>query len=227
MEPVVHLRGAVALLGRFPALAGANLDVQRGEIVLVRGRNGAGKTTLLRVLAGLLPVTAGEAVVLGCDLRARAPGRAHQGRAARPRQRPLRRPDRRRERPLLGPHRRRHRRRDRHRHGPPRPGRSAGHRARAPALGRPAPPHGPRRRGRPPPGAVAARRAPRRARRRRPRPARRPARRGRGGGGHRRVRLPRARPGRAPRPPGRHHGRRRSIDGAQRSTAPVAAPCPC
>jgi len=71
MEPVVHLRGAVALLGRFPALAGANLDVQRGEIVLVRGRNGAGKTTLLRVLAGLVAVSAGEAVVLGCDLRSR------------------------------------------------------------------------------------------------------------------------------------------------------------
>jgi heme ABC exporter ATP-binding subunit CcmA len=69
MEPVVHLRGAVALLGRFPALAGASLDVQRGEIVLVRGRNGAGKTTLLRVLAGLVAVSAGEAVVLGCDLR--------------------------------------------------------------------------------------------------------------------------------------------------------------
>jgi heme ABC exporter ATP-binding subunit CcmA len=71
MQPVVHLRGAVALLGRFPALAGANLDVQRGEIVLVRGRNGAGKTTLLRVLAGLVVVADGEAVVLGCDLRAR------------------------------------------------------------------------------------------------------------------------------------------------------------
>ncbi len=71
MQPVVHLRGAVALLGRFPALAGANLDVQRGEIVLLRGRNGAGKTTLLRVLAGLVAVSAGDAVVLGCDLRAR------------------------------------------------------------------------------------------------------------------------------------------------------------
>ena len=71
MEPVVHLRDAVALLGRFPALAGASLDVQRGEIILVRGRNGAGKTTLLRVLAGLLPVVAGEAVVLGSDLRTR------------------------------------------------------------------------------------------------------------------------------------------------------------
>ncbi len=69
MEPVVHLRAAVALLGRFPALAGADLEVARGEIVLLRGANGAGKTTLLRTCAGLLPVVSGEAVVLGCDLR--------------------------------------------------------------------------------------------------------------------------------------------------------------
>jgi heme ABC exporter ATP-binding subunit CcmA len=69
MERVVHLRDVVALLGRFPALAGTTLDVQRGEIVLVRGRNGAGKTTLLRVLAGLVAVTSGEAAVLGHDLR--------------------------------------------------------------------------------------------------------------------------------------------------------------
>ena len=69
MEPVIHLREAVALLGRFPALAGATLDVERGEIVLVRGPNGAGKSTLLRVCAGLVAVTSGEAVVLGHDLR--------------------------------------------------------------------------------------------------------------------------------------------------------------
>ncbi|MGH9260027.1 MAG: heme ABC exporter ATP-binding protein CcmA [Acidimicrobiales bacterium] len=69
MEPVVHLRAAVALLGRFPALAGIDLDVARGEIVLLRGPNGAGKTTVLRVCAGLVPVVRGEATVLGCDLR--------------------------------------------------------------------------------------------------------------------------------------------------------------
>ena len=68
-EPVVLLRGAVALLGRFPALAGVDLDVDRRRIVLLRGANGAGKTTLLRALAGLVPVTSGEAVVLGVDLR--------------------------------------------------------------------------------------------------------------------------------------------------------------
>jgi len=68
MEPVIHFRGAVALLGRFPALAGVDLDVEPGEILLLRGPNGAGKTTLLRVCAGLVPVVAGTALVLGHDL---------------------------------------------------------------------------------------------------------------------------------------------------------------
>ena len=42
MDSVVHLRAAVSLLGRFPALAGVDLDVAPSEIVLVRGPNGAG-----------------------------------------------------------------------------------------------------------------------------------------------------------------------------------------
>src|SRR4029077_2716110 len=69
MEPVVHFRAAVSLLGRFPALDGVDLDVQRGSIVLIHGPNGAGKTTLLRACAGLVPVVDGEAVVLDHDLR--------------------------------------------------------------------------------------------------------------------------------------------------------------
>jgi heme ABC exporter ATP-binding subunit CcmA len=56
-------------LGRFPALAGADLDVDEGEIVLLSGANGAGKTTLLRLLAGLIPLRSGTATVLGVDLR--------------------------------------------------------------------------------------------------------------------------------------------------------------
>jgi heme ABC exporter ATP-binding subunit CcmA len=70
MEPVIHLRSAVALLGRFPALAGVDLDVEAGEIVHLAGANGAGKSTLLRCCAGLVQVTAGTALVLGVDLRA-------------------------------------------------------------------------------------------------------------------------------------------------------------
>jgi ABC-2 type transport system ATP-binding protein len=72
MGPVVSLRAAVALLGRFPALAGADLTVERGEVVLLRGPNGAGKTSILRTCAGVLPVIQGEATVLGLDLRSPA-----------------------------------------------------------------------------------------------------------------------------------------------------------
>jgi heme ABC exporter ATP-binding subunit CcmA len=68
MAPVVQLRAAVALAGRFPALAGVDLSLERGEVVVVMGANGAGKTSLLRACAGLLPVTSGEATVLGVDL---------------------------------------------------------------------------------------------------------------------------------------------------------------
>jgi heme ABC exporter ATP-binding subunit CcmA len=56
------------MLGRFPALAGADLEVQSGEIVLLSGANGAGKTTLLRLCAGLLPLRSGRAEILGVDL---------------------------------------------------------------------------------------------------------------------------------------------------------------
>jgi heme ABC exporter ATP-binding subunit CcmA len=69
MALAVHLRSAVSLLDRFPALAGADLDVTAGEILLVRGPNGAGKTSLLRACAGLLPIVSGQAEVLGHDLR--------------------------------------------------------------------------------------------------------------------------------------------------------------
>ncbi len=65
---VVRLRNAVCLLGRFPALAGADLDVRAGEIVWLSGPNGAGKTTLLKLLAGLLQLHRGTATVLGIDL---------------------------------------------------------------------------------------------------------------------------------------------------------------
>lgn len=67
-EPAVRLRDAVVLLGRFPALAGADLEVAPGRIVLLAGPNGAGKTTILRLCAGLASVTSGTAMVLGFDL---------------------------------------------------------------------------------------------------------------------------------------------------------------
>lgn len=63
----IFLREAVALSGRFPLLAGIDLEVPSGEAVLVEGPNGAGKTSLLRVCAGLVPLTSGRLSVLGMD----------------------------------------------------------------------------------------------------------------------------------------------------------------
>lgn len=69
MGHVVSFRSAVVLLGRFPALSGLDLTVDRGEVLLLRGPNGAGKTTVLKACAGLLAVHGGEVEVLGHDLR--------------------------------------------------------------------------------------------------------------------------------------------------------------
>jgi NitT/TauT family transport system ATP-binding protein len=51
--------------GTVEALRGIDLDVAEGEFVAVLGRSGCGKSTLLRLVAGLLPTTAGEVHVGG------------------------------------------------------------------------------------------------------------------------------------------------------------------
>jgi heme ABC exporter ATP-binding subunit CcmA len=67
LSPALILQDAVALSGRFPLLAGIDLEVATGETLLVEGPNGAGKTSLLRVCAGLVPVASGRVTVLGRD----------------------------------------------------------------------------------------------------------------------------------------------------------------
>lgn len=68
IDPVVDVHGLVVVLGAFPALAGADLRVDRGEILLLAGPNGAGKTTLLRACAGLVRPVRGGGTVLGYDV---------------------------------------------------------------------------------------------------------------------------------------------------------------
>src|SRR5580692_10999476 len=67
LPSAIFLHDAVALSGRFPLLAGVDLEVAVGETVLIEGPNGAGKTSLLRVCAGLVPLASGRVAVLGLD----------------------------------------------------------------------------------------------------------------------------------------------------------------
>ncbi len=46
--------------GETPALVGADVSVERGEILAVMGPSGSGKSTLLHCLAGIIVPTAGE-----------------------------------------------------------------------------------------------------------------------------------------------------------------------
>ena len=54
--------------GDFEAVKGVTFSVQEGEIFGLLGPNGAGKSTLIRMMTTLIPVTAGRAIVGGCDV---------------------------------------------------------------------------------------------------------------------------------------------------------------
>lgn len=52
-----------------PTLTDVSLTIGRGEYVVIGGPNGAGKTTLLETINGMLPITHGNALVCGHDVR--------------------------------------------------------------------------------------------------------------------------------------------------------------
>ena len=62
---------AVNLTKRFSrhlAVAGADFEVDQGEVVGFLGPNGAGKTTTIRMLTGFLPPSSGSASIDGLDV---------------------------------------------------------------------------------------------------------------------------------------------------------------
>ena len=66
-EALIATRGLTRRFGAVVALDGLTFEVAPAIIGLV-GANGAGKTTLIRILLGLLPPTAGTALVFGQDV---------------------------------------------------------------------------------------------------------------------------------------------------------------
>ena len=70
----IAFRGLAKDYGRTPALREIDLEVARGEFVVILGPSGCGKSTLLRLLAGLERATRGRIELGGEDVTARGVG---------------------------------------------------------------------------------------------------------------------------------------------------------
>jgi branched-chain amino acid transport system ATP-binding protein len=71
---MLEVRNLAASYGKHQALAGVDLDVGPGEIVVILGANGAGKSTLLKAIAGVVKPHAEARIMFDdCDLLALPP----------------------------------------------------------------------------------------------------------------------------------------------------------
>jgi len=68
-KPAVSAQNLVRRFGSFTAVNDVSFRVQKGEIFGFLGPNGSGKTTVIKMLTGLLPLSGGQASVLGIDVR--------------------------------------------------------------------------------------------------------------------------------------------------------------
>jgi len=69
-ESVIIAKNLTCRFGDFTAVDRASFTIRQGEIFGFVGSNGSGKTTTMKMLTGLLPPTAGEALIFGKVLRA-------------------------------------------------------------------------------------------------------------------------------------------------------------
>jgi putative ABC transport system ATP-binding protein len=76
-RPIVDLRDVVKRYtsgaGDVVALKGIDLQVERGEFVVITGKSGSGKTTLVNMITGLDRLSSGEAWVAGVPLHRLGP----------------------------------------------------------------------------------------------------------------------------------------------------------
>jgi polar amino acid transport system ATP-binding protein len=63
MELIIHVENVHKHFGKVHALRGVNLDVHKGEVVVIVGPSGSGKSTLLRCINRLEEYDAGKIVV--------------------------------------------------------------------------------------------------------------------------------------------------------------------
>lgn len=66
---VIEAKDLTRTFGHFIATDHVNFAIKRGEIFGLLGPNGAGKSTTFKMMCGLLPISDGQALVLGFDLK--------------------------------------------------------------------------------------------------------------------------------------------------------------
>ena len=67
-EPIISVRDVSFSYGTHRVLEKINLDITRGEVIVLLGASGSGKTTLLRHIVGLERPTSGAVYVKGVDI---------------------------------------------------------------------------------------------------------------------------------------------------------------
>lgn len=67
-DTLLYVKNLHAAYGASEVLHGIDLQIGRGEIVVLMGRNGMGKSTLMKSLIGTLPVRSGEIQLDGKEL---------------------------------------------------------------------------------------------------------------------------------------------------------------
>ena len=67
-QPVITVRDLYKSFGNNHVLRGVDLDLYKGENVVVLGRSGTGKSVLIKIISGLLKQDKGIANVLGQDV---------------------------------------------------------------------------------------------------------------------------------------------------------------
>ena len=65
VDPSLHLVGLRKVFGTVTAVAGIDLEVNRGEFVTLLGPSGCGKTTTLSLIAGFFPASDGDIILDG------------------------------------------------------------------------------------------------------------------------------------------------------------------
>ena len=68
MEKLVALSEVVKSYDTTSVLTGIDLDIAKGELIVLLGPSGSGKTTLLNLIAGIDTANSGEILVLGKNL---------------------------------------------------------------------------------------------------------------------------------------------------------------